>query len=275
MMTMGNQSKVKKIFLLVPALFAALLMGFMFLSCDVGDEADPPTGPETVYDPDFDEARPGINVKVSPSSVTVPDPVTGEENDDIVVQAWFRDPAGMPVQGLQMNFTADPASPNFTFQPPATFTDGNGQASVNMVVAKATPKGSYTVLAYTSPASAGPNAKGYGRFYVNVGETVSTPDTPTGNTAPADTLILVVGVDTGFISYSTAGASSTLGNPVQYTFNCGNGTFDGPLPVGVLSGQCRFQSAGSFLVSARATSSTGVQSDWSAGLAVTVTDIFP
>ena len=69
MMTMENQSKGKKLFLLVPALFAALLMGFMFLSCDVGDEPDSATGPETVYDPDFDETRPGINVKVSPSSM--------------------------------------------------------------------------------------------------------------------------------------------------------------------------------------------------------------
>lgn len=280
MMTMKNKSNGKKLLLLVPALFAALLMGFMFLSCDVGDEPDPPTGPETVYDPDFDETRPGINVRVNPRNVTVPDPVTGGDNDDIVVQAWFRDPSGMPVQGLQMNFTSDPVNPNFTFQPPASFTDGDGQASVNLVVAKTTPKGSYTVVAYTSPASAGPNAKGYGRFYVNVGEIVSMPANPALNPpSPTDQANVLPGTVTISPLCTTADSTSSLGNPVVYQFDC-NGTLSGWLGAGVNSFTCNMTDntvpaggTATFAVRAQARSNTGVVSDWSNTTSVTVLDL--
>jgi hypothetical protein len=275
MMTMENYSKVRKIFLLVPALFAAVLMGFMFLSCDVGDEPDPPTGPDTVYDPDFDETRPGINVRINPNRVTVPDPVTGGDNDDIVVQAWYRDPAGMAVQGVQMNFKAEPppsttSASYFSFYPPATLTDGNGQASVRMTVRNGVPSGSYNVVAYTSPASAGPNAEGYGRFYVTRGEVVSEPRLSGGISGPDACTAPCIGVDVP-ASFNFSGSTSSLGNPIaSYSLDCGNGT---PI-ITSLPGpwNCTYTAATTYVVTGWATSSSGVNSTETT-MQVTATDI--
>jgi hypothetical protein len=259
MMTMRNRNDGKKIFLLVPALFAALLMGFMFLSCDgVGDEPDPATGPDSVYDPDFDEARPGIRVRLNPSTVSVPDPVT-LSGANVVVRATYRDPDGAAVQGLQMNFTSDPPNANFTFFPTATFTDGNGIASVVLTVADGTLSGSYTIVAYTSPASAGPNAKGYAQLFVNytpppVTETVSDPlldsatvtDTTVGPGVTAPYTIVPVG------------SVSSFGNPVTYNISCGNGQ----TASNAASLACNYTAAGTFTIRAQGESSTGVVSNW-------------
>jgi hypothetical protein len=144
---------------LVPVFALAALAGFAFISCDTGDAPDPATGPTSTYDPLFDDPQPGISARVNPSAISLPG--TFEGGDEVAgLSGVYRDPAGNPVEGLQMNFKADPANPSISFRPPASFTDSNGQASTQVLVNVSTPQGSYALVAYTSPASGGANERG-------------------------------------------------------------------------------------------------------------------
>ncbi|MDP3000959.1 MAG: hypothetical protein Q8N47_25985 [Bryobacterales bacterium] len=94
-------------------------------------------------------------------------------------------------------------------------------------------------------------------------ESISTPSTPSG---PAS------GTTGVSYSYSTSGASSSLGHSVQYSFDWGDGTNSGWLGAGVTSASHSWASAGSYSVRAmaRCVTDTAVQSSWSGGLTVTV-----
>jgi hypothetical protein len=274
MMTHSGQMKGKALFALVPVLALVVLAGFALISCDPGDSPDPPTGPNSTYDPIFDDPQPGITARVSPNPITVPDPVTLDVGRAVIL-AKYRDPSGNPRQGLQMNFTSDPVSSNISFIPPASFTDGNGTASAEVIVAVGTPTGSFALVAYTSPASAGPNEQGQTTLKVVEGEFVTTPSIPSGDTAPVDTNPLV-GV-TASADYITGGSSSNLSGTVdiQYRFDCG-GFVQGWRPVGTTSDTCNFNSAGSKSIRAQARTFTSmVESRWSDPLSVTITDSVP
>ncbi len=95
-------------------------------------------------------------------------------------------------------------------------------------------------------------------------ETVSTPGTPGG---PAS------GARSTEYLYSTGGSVSSLGDPVQYFFNWGDGTNSGWLNVGVNSASKSWDSAGTYnvTVQARCATHTSVFSSWSPVLRVTIT----
>lgn len=163
MMRKGMQGRT--LFVLLP--FAAVaLLAFAFVACDTGSAPESATGPDSAYDPLFDEPRAGVTARVRPTSVSVPNVNTGDRSSQATLIGYFRDPNGEPVAGIQMNFTADPVNPNITFNPPAGFTDTNGGASTQVTVGQSTPTGSYVLVAYTSPASAGPNARGQTTLFV-------------------------------------------------------------------------------------------------------------
>jgi hypothetical protein len=93
-------------------------------------------------------------------------------------------------------------------------------------------------------------------------ETVTAPSSPSG---PAS------GTAGTLYSYSTGGASDSLGNPVQYLFYWGDGTSSGWLPTGTASASHNW-SAGSYSVAARARSATNnsITSSLSGALTVSV-----
>jgi hypothetical protein len=74
-------------------------------------------------------------------------------------------------------------------------------------------------------------------------EAISTPTNPSG---PAS------GSTGTNYTYSTSGSTSNLGHPVQYTFNWGDGSASGFLPVGTTSAQHSWTSPGTYLVKSRA-----------------------
>jgi hypothetical protein len=276
--TTRKTMKVKTPFLILP-LALLLLAGLAFVACDQGSSPTPPMGITGTDELLFDDPQPGVTARVSPSTVTTPDPVTDRDAETTLI-GMYRDPAGAPVEGLQMNFTADPVNPFIVFNPTAGFTDSNGAASTRVVVDRDLLSGSVILMAYTSPASAGPNARGQTTLWVNQGEVVETPGIPFGLTNPPDKCTLAncdppltSPVDTGPVTYVSTGPTfSSLGNTLTYRYDCGNGTITAPVPPQT-SSACTFTAAGSYIVRAQATSSTAVQSDWSGGLTVTVSDI--
>ncbi|MCW5982001.1 MAG: SBBP repeat-containing protein [Bryobacteraceae bacterium] len=96
---------------------------------------------------------------------------------------------------------------------------------------------------------------------VGAAESVSTPNTPSGtaNITPGTSY-----------TYTTGGATSNAGHPVQYFFDWGDGTNSGWLATGVTSASHSWASAGSYSVKAMARCATHntVQSGWSAILTV-------
>jgi YD repeat-containing protein len=95
-------------------------------------------------------------------------------------------------------------------------------------------------------------------------EIVSTPSTPTGPT---------VGIPGTSYSYSTGGSTSTLGHPVQYQFDWGDGTS----PWGASSQSKTWSTQGTYLVRAQARCSIdqSVLSAWSTGLSVIIDNTPP
>ncbi|MBV9770609.1 MAG: S8/S53 family peptidase, partial [Bryobacterales bacterium] len=94
-------------------------------------------------------------------------------------------------------------------------------------------------------------------------ESVTTPSIPSG---PAS------GIPGASYSYSTGGASDSLGNPVEYLFNWGDGTNSGWLSAGTASASHSWP-VGSYFVtaSARSVTNTSVISSQSAALGVAIT----
>jgi hypothetical protein len=162
--TTRKTMKVKTPFLIFP-LALLLLAGLAFVACDQGSSPTPPMGITGTDELLFDDPQPGVTARVSPSAIGLPGTLEGGSAIATLV-GMYRDPAGMPVEGLQMNFTNDPAvqvggsGSALTFNPVAAFTDTNGAASTEVRVNPAAPGGSYILVAFTSPASAGPNARG-------------------------------------------------------------------------------------------------------------------
>jgi hypothetical protein len=98
---------------------------------------------------------------------------------------------------------------------------------------------------------------------VTANETISTPTGPTGPTAAAS------GVASTF---TTGGAASSLGNPVRYLFNWGDGTTSGWIAAGVTSASHAWSQAGSYTVVVVAADANNllIQSAPSSGITVTV-----
>jgi hypothetical protein len=96
-------------------------------------------------------------------------------------------------------------------------------------------------------------------------ESVSTPSTPTGSTS---------GTTGTTYTYSTGGASSNLGHPVEYRFDWGDGTYSNWSSSA--SASKSWSSAGNYGVKAQArcASDTSVISSWSGALTVTITSPF-
>jgi hypothetical protein len=162
--TTRKTMKVKTPFLILP-LALLLLAGLAFVACDQGSSPTPPMGITGTDELLFDDPQPGVTARVSPSAIGLPGTASGGDALATLV-GMYRDPAGMPVEGLQMNFTADPTSQvssgggALSFNPVLALTDANGAASTEVRVNVDAPAGSYILVAYTSPASAGPNAEG-------------------------------------------------------------------------------------------------------------------
>ncbi len=97
-------------------------------------------------------------------------------------------------------------------------------------------------------------------------ETVSTPTVPTAGASPPFKTLPV--------EYTTGGSTSSWGDPVQYYFDFGDGTYSGWLTAGTTKVAKRFASTGSFNVRAKARCSvhTAVESAYSTALVVNVTD---
>ena len=101
-------------------------------------------------------------------------------------------------------------------------------------------------------------------FTVDI-ETISTPTTPSQQPSGD-------GLPNTIYTYSTGGATSSIGDPVQYYFNFGDGTNSGWLPVGVTSFSKIWTGGGTFTVQAKARCSihTSTESAWSTALTVNI-----
>ncbi len=95
-------------------------------------------------------------------------------------------------------------------------------------------------------------------------ETISTPGTLSGPSS---------GVTGSSYSFMTGGSSSSLGHPIQYLFDWGDGTNSGWLPVGTYTASKSWTKIGPYTVrtQARCATHTLVFSDWSQGLKVNIT----
>ncbi len=94
-------------------------------------------------------------------------------------------------------------------------------------------------------------------------ETISTPTPLSGPTS---------GITNNAYSYSTGGSVSSLGRPVQYFFDWGDGTNSGWLAVGQTNASKSWYSAGTYSVraQARCATDTSVTSGWSGTLSVAI-----
>ncbi|MFH1242577.1 MAG: Ig-like domain-containing protein, partial [Pseudomonadota bacterium] len=102
-----------------------------------------------------------------------------------------------------------------------------------------------------------------GHFVPVLGETISAPSAPEGPTT---------GTTGTSFSFSTHGASSSEGHPIQYVFDWGDGTDSGWLPVGTSNASHAWNEPKTFLVKARARCATDVSivSNWSQSVAVVI-----
>jgi len=113
----------------------------------------------------------------------------------------------------------------------------------------------------TNPASLTMNGdKTVTAYFTQTSETVTPPSTPTGPTTGR------VGQS---LTFSTGGANSNLGHPVQYRFDWGNGAFS---DWGSTSQSYAYTNYGTFTVraQARCQTHTGVVSNWSSGKNITL-----
>lgn len=99
--------------------------------------------------------------------------------------------------------------------------------------------------------------------FVETDETVSTPSTPSGPSS---------GLVSTNLTFSTGGSSSSLGNPVEYQFDWGDGTQS---DWGGASRSKSYFNTGTYEIQARARSATNTQiiSNWSSPHTLSITDI--
>ena len=110
----------------------------------------------------------------------------------------------------------------------------------------------------SATGDAGNNDVSDGEFFISASalESVTTPSSP-------------FGPDTGSMnvvySFSSNGATSSLGHAVQYKFDWGDGTDSGWLATGITSNEHAWTAGGTFLVRAmaRCATHTSVESSWS------------
>jgi hypothetical protein len=78
-------------------------------------------------------------------------------------------------------------------------------------------------------------------------------------------------------TYTTGGASSTIGHPIQYLFDWGDGTNSGWLDVGVTSAKKTWTAGGIYAVrsKARCAIHTSLESKWSNNFTVTIESVSP
>lgn len=268
---------------LVPVLAAAVLASFALISCDAGDAPAGPTDVAAAVDSLFDEAGSGVTTRVSPGTVTVPNPTTGSTSAATLI-AVYKDANQKPVKGVQMNFRNDSnsncgttgTSKCITFDPTNQKTDSRGSVSTTVVVAADTTSGSYALTAYTSPASTSANASAQTTLKVNVTEVVSAP-TMNVPTTPLDTDAATDNIIDATVNFSASGATSTFGGALQYQFEC-NSVQQGWLAAGVTSSTCAYvnQAGSTFTIEIRAqarSATTLVTSGWSSSVSVIVDDL--
>ena len=120
----------------------------------------------------------------------------------------------------------------------------------------------------TARSQADPSAAALAFVSLGTQETVSTPAAPTG---PAS------GASGAAYQYSTGGAASSLGHPVQYTFDWGDGTSSGWLAQGVTSSSHTWSAPGSYSLTAQArcVADTSVSSDISASVPLAISSSAP
>ena len=95
-------------------------------------------------------------------------------------------------------------------------------------------------------------------------ETVSKPSTPNGSASGI--------IDTEY-SFTTGGATSSLGHSIEYRFDWGDGTFSNWLPVGTTIASKSWSTANNYpiAVQARCATDTDIVSNWSDPLSVNIT----
>ncbi len=103
------------------------------------------------------------------------------------------------------------------------------------------------------------------RYSTSTSETISTPSTPNGPTDIAPN---------ASSSYYTGESVSNLDHSIQYSFDWGDGTDSGWLPVGTVGASKAWTSPGTYQVKAQARCDTDTSevSKWSSALSVTVSD---
>jgi hypothetical protein len=201
-----------------------------------------------------------INPSPPPASetVSIPSPPTGQSIN------------GM--RGKPLNFTVSGAVSNlghsveYQFDWKGDGTDlsswGSGSQSKNWSVS-----GIYTVRARARCSVHPSIISDWSSGLVVVIEFVSIPTTPSGPTS---------GTIDEIYPFITGGSSSDSGDPVQYQFDWGDGTYSGWLSVGVLSVGKAWK-PGTYAVKAQARCAihTNVISDWSAGKIITISPLPP
>jgi C1A family cysteine protease len=102
--------------------------------------------------------------------------------------------------------------------------------------------------------------------FTTVAETITTPSVPSGT---------VTGSVGSWYTYQTGGSTSSFGHSIQYSFDWGDGTTSGWLPVGTTSASKSWASPGTYSVKAMARCSTHMStiSRWSSAANTAISDV--
>ena len=190
--------------------------------------------------------------------------------------------------GISYTFTASGSSSNLGHPIQYIFDWGDGTNSDWLAVGTTsasktwTTGGVFTVKVRARCATHTNVVSNWSRMTVSIGvETVSAPTTPTGPTfAVVNNYSQSEYPFDKSYSYTTGGSTSSLGNPVQYFFDWGDGTNSGWLPVSptmTISASQTWTKGGVFTVKAmaRSVANTSFVSNPSNGLVVTVESVSP
>ncbi len=156
----------------------------------------------------------------------------------------------------QIDWAGDGFSDLSLWQSSTTFTKSWAKGGTFQVRARARDASNTSVMSNWSSG-----------LTVNIAQ-VSVPTTPTQKPAG-------VGAPGSTFTYSTGGATSNIGDPVQYFIDFGDGTSSGWLPVGTTSYPKTWFFGGTFNVRAKARDAayTQIESDWSQTLQVQIETI--
>lgn len=219
---LGRDSRLLALFAILAALPLAIW------ACGDGDDGTSgPTGPSSKYNPKIDYPGATITAKANPSTVA--------PGETFGILATFKDANGNAVEGAPLAVFAENGAADgfFSYQTNPTLTDGNGNASIHVLVSAGAPEDSYTFVVATYPAGPvdGPQARGY--VQVKVSGTGGSPAV-TGITLTSPTPSVVAGTSANFIATATATPSCTVGFLYQAT-GAGLSTGWTPAPAGSIN----------------------------------------